>query len=286
LEHRLTAAVGLMFAVLGHIVSWPIARGGSGQIAHSLTRYLHSLGGDVLVGTQVSTLDDAPTARAYFFDTIPRDMARIAGHRLPIRYRRKLNQFRHGPGVFKIDWALDGQVPWQHPGFGKAATVHIGGSFEDVANAERACWENRCAEKPFVLFAQQSLFDDSRAPNGKHTGWAYCHVPNGSTEDMSERIERQIEDYAPGFRDLILERHVMPPAALAQYNPNYVGGDISGGVMDFRQTFTRPVNLFSPYSTPAPDIFICSSSTPPGPGVHGMCGYFSAQAALRSILRD
>jgi phytoene dehydrogenase-like protein len=212
-------------------------------------------------------------------------MARICGDRLNAGFRQKLDKFRHGPGVFKVDWALDGPVPWKHPGYRTAATVHIGGEIEAVAAAERACWNNEIAEEPFILFAQQSLFDASRAPEGKHTGWGYCHVPAGSTVDMTERIERRIETFAPGFRDLILERHVMPPAAMAAYNANYVGGDISGGVMDMWQTFRRPASVFSPYATSAADIFICSSSTPPGAGVHGMCGYFAAKAALGTALR-
>jgi phytoene dehydrogenase-like protein len=285
LEKPLTGAVGLMFAVMAHVIAWPIARGGSQQIAQAMARYLNSLGGEIVVGKRVASLGGVPKARAYFFDTVARDVARIAGERLPNSYRERLSRVRHGPAVFKVDWALDGPVPWRHPGFAKAATVHIGGTIEEIAEAERAAWEGHCTEKPFVLFAQQSLFDGTRAPAGKHTGWGYCHVPAGSTEDMTERIEKRIESFAPGFRDRILARHVMPPHAMEQYNANYVGGDITGGVMDIGQMFTRPVNLLSPYSTPARDIFICSSSTPPGPGVHGMCGYFAATAALRSAPR-
>jgi len=286
LERKLTGAVGLLFAVMGHLRSWPVARGGSQSIADALVRYLRSLGGEVVHETAVTTMSDMPRAKAYLFDTIPRTLSRIAGDALPERYRRKLEAFRHGPGIYKLDWALEGAIPWRHEGYKKAATVHIGGTLADVAAGERAPWEGRCAEDPFVLLSQQSLFDDTRAPDGKHVGWAYCHVPHGSAADLTERIEARIEKFAPGFRDLISERHVMTPAAMAAHNANYPGGDITGGVMDLGQMFTRPVSLFNPYGTPAKNLFLCSASTPPGAGVHGMCGYFAAKAALKRVLRD
>jgi phytoene dehydrogenase-like protein len=212
-------------------------------------------------------------------------MARICGDRLPDRFRKKLERFRHGPGDFKLDYALDGPIPWKAAECRRAATVHVGGTLEEIAASERAIWQGEHCDRPFVLLAQQSLFDPTRAPAGKHTLWAYCHVPNGSTVDMTQAVEQQIERFAPGFRDLILARGVMSPARVEQHNANYIGGDISGGVMDAWQLFTRPAVRIVPYSTPAKDIFICSSSTPPGGGVHGMCGYFAAKAVLRTVLR-
>ena len=210
-------------------------------------------------------------------------MLALAGHRLPGRYRRALGRYRYGPGVFKVDWALAGPIPWRAAGCRRAGTVHVGGTLEEVAAAERAAWRGEHPERPFVLLAQPSLFDPTRAPAGKHTAWGYCHVPHGSTIDMTERIEAQIERFAPGFRDLILARHTMNTAAMERYNPNYVGGDITGGVADWRQLFTRPVIGLNVYATPATGLFLCSSSTPPGGGVHGMCGYFAARAALRRL---
>lgn len=245
-----------------------------------------SLGGEVVTSHTVSAIADLPPADAIFFDLVPKAMSRIAGDQLPNRYRKKLERFRHGPAVFKIDWALDGPIPWKNSDVARAGTVHLGGSLEEIAAAEAAVWERQIPERPFVLLAQQSLFDKTRAPEGKQTGWAYCHVPQGCEEDMTERIETQVERFAPGFRDIILERHVFSPSALEAYNPNYVGGDISGGVMDLGQMLARPALRRSPYTTPNPKIYICSSSTPPGGGVHGMCGYHAAHAALRRVLRD
>jgi phytoene dehydrogenase-like protein len=284
LEQALTAAVGLMLGIAGHAVGWPLPRRGSQRIAEALTAHLKSLGGEVITGWRVRSLAELPPARAYLFDTAPRDLARIGGDRLPNGFRRKLERFRHGPGAFKLDWALDGPIPWLAPRCSLAATVHLGGTFEEIAAGERAVWRGEHPGRPYVLVAQQSLFDPSRAPNGKHTGWAYCHVPGGSTVDMTGAIERQVERFAPGFRDLILARSVLSPADFERYNPNYVGGDISGGVMDLRQLFTRPTARLVPYSTPAREIFLCSASTPPGGGVHGMCGVFAARAALRTAL--
>ena len=226
-----------------------------------------------------------PDAAVTLLDVTPRQVVEIAGDRLPDRFRRKLEAYRYGPAAFKLDWALDGPVPWTAPECARAGTVHLGGTLAEVAQSEREVWNGRHPERPFVLLAQQSLFDQSRAPEGKHTAWAYCHVPNGSDFDMTDRIEAQVERFAPGFRERILARSVRPPAALEEYNPNLVGGDIGGGVQDLGQLFSRPVSMLDPYSIPSTDLFICSSSTPPGGGVHGMCGYFAAQAALRRLGR-
>ena len=284
LERRLTAAFGLVLGMAGHAVGWPLVRGGSHKVSEALVSYLRSLGGEIVTGTRVDSVDELPSARAVLCDVTPRQMLRIAGHRLPARYRRKLEGYRYGVGAFKVDWALDGPIPWETAECARAGTVHLGGTLDEIAAAERAVWRGEHPERPFVLLAQQSLFDPTRAPEGKHTAWAYCHVPNGSTFDMADRIEGQIERFAPGFRDLVLERSVMSPAGLEKHNPNYVGGDINGGVQDFRQLFTRPTLRIVPYATPARGIYICSASTPPGGGVHGMCGYFAARAALRRDL--
>ena len=282
LEQRLTAAVGLMFCITAHGGGWPLPRGGTQRIADAMAAYLQSIGGTMETGVRVDSLKDVPTAKAVLFDTSPGALSRIAGDVLPLGYRRRLQRFRHGPGVFKVDWALDGPIPWKNNDCARAGTVHVGGTLREVAAAERAAWSGTPAERPFVLVAQQSLFDSSRAPRGKHTGWAYCHVPHGSTFDMTDRIESQIDRFAPGFRDRILNRCVTTPTALENYNPNYVGGDITGGVMDLGQIFTRPVARWNPYTTPVKNVFICSLPRHHrGAGVHGMCGYYAAKAALR-----
>ncbi len=281
LDRSLTAAVGLMFAATAHSGGWPLPRGGSQQIANALASYLRSLGGEILTGTRIDSLADVPPTRVVLFDTTPSSLIQIAGDALPARYVRRLRTFRHGPGVFKVDWALDAPIPWKAPDCRRAGTVHLGGTFEEIADSERAAWSGNVSDRPFVLVAQQSLFDPSRAPAGKHTGWAYCHVPHGSTADLTEQIEAQVERFAPGFRALILARHTMSPTAMETYNANYIGGDITGGVMDFRQLFTRPVARWSPYTTPAANLLICSASTPPGAGVHGMCGYHAATGGPR-----
>jgi phytoene dehydrogenase-like protein len=229
----------------------------------------------------VAALAQLPPARMLLLDVTPRQLVQITGDRLPAGYRRALERYRYGPGVFKLDWALDGPIPWRAPECTRAATVHLGSTLAEIAESERAAWQGRHAERPYVLLAQQSLFDASRAPAGKHAAWAYCHVPNGSDVDMTARIEAQIERFAPGFRDRILARSALGPAAMQAHNANYIGGDINGGVQDFWQLYTRPVASLNPYKTPAHGIYICSSSTPPGGGVHGLCGYFAAQAALR-----
>lgn len=281
LEHMLTSAAGVLLTLPAHSVGWPFPRGGSQRIAEALASYLRSLGGEVVTGARVDSIDALPEARAVLFDVTPRQMLRLAGHRLPGRYRRRLERYRYGPGAFKVDYALDGPIPWKARECARAGTVHLGATIEEIAASERDMWSGRAAERPYVLLAQQSLFDPTRAPEGKHTAWAYCHVPNGSTLDMTARIEGQIERFAPGFRDRVLARSVMPPARLEEYNANYVGGDIAGGAMVLSQMLTRPVASLDPYSTPARGIYFCSSSTPPGGGVHGMCGYHAAKAALR-----
>ena len=277
-----TASFGLALGLFAHLHGWPIARGGSQRVADALASYLGSLDGKIETGRRVDSVDDLPTARLVMLDVTPRQVLRLAGHRLPARYARALRRYRYGPGVFKVDWALDGPVPWAAAECLRAGTVHLGGTLEEIAASERAVWRGEAPDRPFVLVAQQSLFDPTRAPEGKHTLWAYCHVPNGSSVDMSDRIEAQIERFAPGFRERILERHVMGPPEMERYNENYVGGDIAGGVQDLRQLYTRPAIRLNPYSTPVDRLYICSSATPPGGGVHGLCGYYAARSALES----
>jgi phytoene dehydrogenase-like protein len=242
---------------------------------------LSSLGAEIQTGRWVESLDELAGAATTLLDVTPRQLLRMAGDRLPERYARRLGRYRYGPGVFKVDWALEGPIPWSAEEVARAGTVHLGGRLEEIAAAEEAVWQGRHSERPFVLLVQPSLFDPTRAPAGKHTAWAYCHVPNGSARDMTAAIEAQVERFAPGFRELIAARSVMGPAEVQRRNPNYVGGDINGGVQDLRQLFTRPVARRVPYSTPVDGLFICSSATPPGGGVHGMCGYFAARSALR-----
>jgi phytoene dehydrogenase-like protein len=282
LERPITSAIGLVMDILGHSVGWPLPCGGSQRITLALAGYLHSLGGEIQTGRRITSLQELPPSRAVLLDLTPRQVVQIAGEGLPPGYRRQLQIFRYGPGIFKVDYALSAAIPWTAPQCRLAATVHVGGRFEEVARSERAVWRGEHPEKPFVLLAQQSLFDPSRAPQGKHTAWAYCHVPNGSTFDMYERITAQIERFAPGFRDCILAHAEKNSAEMEAYNPNYVGGDINGGVLDLTQLFTRPAWRLVPYSTPLKGVFLCSSSTPPAGGVHGMCGYHAARAALRA----
>ncbi len=255
--------------------------GGAQKLTDALVAYLAQLGGETIVSSPVSSLTDLPPSSLVFCDITPRQLLKIAGESLPSSYRRQLSAYRYGPATFKLDWALNGPVPWQAAGCKRAGTVHLGGTFAEIAASEAGNWQGQHAEKPYVLLAQHSLFDPSRAPAGKHTLWAYCHVPNGSTEDMTERIENQIERFAPGFKNLILARNVMPPRVLEEHNANYVGGDINGGALIPTQLFTRPVWRLTPYGTPVRGLYICSSSSPPGGGVHGMGGYYAAQAALR-----
>jgi phytoene dehydrogenase-like protein len=281
LERMTTAAVALVFLLIGHVRSWPVARGGSQQIAFALADHLRSLGGEVRTGFHVRSLDELPEARAVLFDTDPRQLATIAGEALPAGYRRRLLRYRYGPGVFKLDWALSAQIPWRATQCHQASTVHVGGDLAQIADAEARVWRGEHAERPFVIVCQQSHFDSSRAPAGKHTGYAYCHVPAESRVDMTEAIEVQIERFAPGFRDAILARHTLGPLEFERRNPSHVGGAISGGVADLGQLFTRPVFRLDPYTTPNPRLFLCSHSTPPGAGVHGMCGYHAGLSVLR-----
>jgi phytoene dehydrogenase-like protein len=285
LERRVTAAVGLVFLLTAHLEEWPVAEGGSASIARALVGLLASLGGRVETGRWVRSLADLPPARVVLFDTSPAQLADVAGPVLPSSYVSRLRRYRYGPGVFKIDWALDGPIPWKDPAILEASTVHLGGTLEEIAASEAAVWRGAHAERPFLLLCQQSQFDPTRAPAGKQTGYAYCHVPAGSTEDLTDVVERQVERFAPGFRDRILARHTMTTADFERHNPAYVGGAITGGVADLAQLFTRPVARWNPYTTPNPRVFLCSASTPPGGGVHGMCGYYAARAALRSIAR-
>ncbi len=280
-----TAGVALMLALLAHAVGWPAVVGGSQVLADALVTDLEKLGGTLTFGTPVRSMKDVPPAKTVFFDVTPRQLVRIAGDRLPERYQRRLHKYRYGPGVFKMDWALDGPVPWAAAEVGKAGTVHVGGTFAELAASELAANRGEVSDRPYVLLAQQTVMDPSRAPEGKHTVWAYCHVPHGSTVDMTDRIEAQIERFAPGFRDRVLARATRNSEDVERHNENYVGGDINGGVQDLRQQFTRPVAAVTPYRTPAPGIYLCSSSTPPGGGVHGMCGYWAAEAALHKELR-
>lgn len=274
-----TAAFGLVLLALGHVVGWPIPRGGTQNISNALASHLKRLGGEIVTGVRVRSISDLPPSECVIFDVTPRQLVQIAGERFRSGFRRKLSNYRYGPGAFKMDWALDGPVPWRAGECTQAATVHLGGSLEEIETSESAVWAGRCTDRPFVLVAQPSLFDASRAPEGKHTLWAYCHVPNGSDVDMIERIENQIERFAPGFRSRILARSVLSPSHLESNNANLIGGDINGGAQTLPQMFTRPT--IRTYSTPLPDIYICSSSTPPGGGVHGMCGYHAARTALR-----
>lgn len=283
LEAPLTAAFGLMLGTLGHVVGWPLPKGGSQAIADTMAAYLRSLGGEIVVDHAVKSLDELPAAKAILLDVTPRQLLQLGGERLPAAYRRQLERYRYGMGVFKIDYALAGPVPWRADECRHAGTLHLGGTMAEIAASERAVGRGQHPDHPYVLVAQQSLFDATRAPAGQHTLWAYCHVPNGSTVDMTDRIEAQIERFAPGFRELILARHVTNTVALERYNANYIGGDINGGTQDWRQFWTRPVPSWNPYATPVKGLYLCSSATPPGGGVHGMCGYHAAQAALRAL---
>jgi phytoene dehydrogenase-like protein len=279
-----TGSFAMAFALSGHATGWPFPKGGSQRIVEALATRLRSQGGEIRSSTPVRSMRDIPQCRVVIFDVTPRQLAAIAPNELPSSYLKRLRRFEYGPGVFKVDWALDGPIPWRAADCAGAATVHVGGTMEDIARHEAEIWRGRNSERPFVLVAQQSLFDATRAPAGKHTAWAYCHVPNGSTDDMTERIEKQIERFAPGFRDRILARHTMNAAQLEKYNPNLVGGDVGGGAYTLLQTVARPFPKLNPYSTPNPRIFIGSSSTPPGGGVHGLCGYFAAQSVLKAGL--
>lgn len=279
LETPGSAAIGWMLAIAGHAVGWPIPRGGSQRIANALASYFQSLGGEIITNTRVRSLQDLADAAPILLDVTPRQLLEIAGPQLPASFVRKLRSYRYGPGVFKIDWALGGPIPWKAAECSRAGTVHIGGTLEEIAASERAAAEGQPHARPFVLLAQPSLFDTSRAPAGQHTAWAYCHVPNALTANMTDAIESQVERFAPGFRRTILARHTFTPAELEAHNANLVGGDITGGLQNIRQLLFRPTRML--YRTPLPGVYLCSASTPPGGGVHGMCGFHAAQTALR-----
>ncbi len=283
LDMAFSSAIGLMFAVMGHMANWPVAKGGSMQISLALAKYLTSLGGEIQTNQLITRFDQLPPAKVYLFDTDPVQLAQIAEDQLPASYRRRLNKYHFGPGVFKLDWALSQSIPWKDARCLTASTVHVGGKLAEVAASEKAAWKGIHTDKPFVMVCQQSEFDPTRAPAGQHTGYAYCHVPHGSTKDMTAAIEQQIERFAPGFKSIILARHKTSTQAFETYNPNYVGGAITGGAAHLSQLFTRPVARLDPYTTPNPSIFICSASTPPGGGVHGMCGYYAAKSALKRL---
>ena len=283
LEKRPSALFGLVLGTLGHAFGWPLPRGGSQSIADALASYLTSLGGEIFTGVRIRSVEEVPKTRTVLFDVTPRQLLDIAGVHFTERYRDALKRYRYGPGVFKVDLALDGPIPWSAEGCLRAGTVHLGGTLDEISAGEAAVSRGEHPERPFVLLAQQSLFDPTRAPEGKHTVWAYCHVPNGSEVDMTERIEAQIERFAPGFKDRVLARSAWGPADLEGWNANLVGGDINGGFMDVRQLFARPMIRPNPYSTSAPGLYLCSSSTPPGGAVHGLCGFMAARSALRYL---
>lgn len=280
LSNLTSSAIGLVLLAAGHAEGWPIPRGGSIAIANALAAYFVSIGGKIETGMYIRRLNQLPSATALIFDVTPRQLVQIAGEHFSAFYKWQLQRYRYGMGVFKIDWALDSPIPFTAPACRQAGTVHLGNTLEEIAASELAAYKGLHSQKPFVLLAQQSLFDASRAPEGKHTAWAYCHVPHGSTADMTEIIENQVERVAPGFKKIILARHTMNTAQMEAYNPNYIGGDINGGIIDMRQLYTRPALRWSPYKTSAQGIYICSSSTPPGGGIHGMCGYYAAKRAL------
>ncbi|MFT4111814.1 phytoene desaturase family protein [Silvibacterium sp.] len=281
LDAPLSSAIGIVLAASTHAVGWPVPAGGAQAIPDALAGYLRSLGGAITTGKRIASLDDLPASGSdlTFFDTAPRQLASIAGSRLPASFRQRLQRFQPGPGVFKIDYALSEPIPWTAADCRRAICLHLGGSFADIARSEDAMARGRISDRPFMILAQPSLFDPLRAPEGKHVVWVYCHVPNGCTVDRTEAIERQIERFAPGFRDCVLARHVSTPADLEAADANLIGGDISGGAMSVAQTFLRPT--WKQYATPDPSLYLCSSSTPPGGGVHGMCGYRAAELALR-----
>jgi phytoene dehydrogenase-like protein len=283
LEYWGSAAFGLVLGVTAHALGWPIVRGGAQKLADALAAYFRSLGGEIILRRPIETLAELPSSRVIIGDLTPRQLSKIARRQLARNYREKLKKFHYGMGAFKVDWALTAAVPWRAAECRQAATVHVGGDLSEIASSERMAWNGFHSNNPFVLLVQPSLFDESRAPSGKHTLWAYCHVPNGSAVDMTERIEAQIERFAPGFRDTILARCVAPPAELERRNANLVGGDINGGAPILSQLFFRPTRRL--YATSAPGLYLCSASTPPGGGVHGMCGYFAARRALREMFR-
>lgn len=283
LSNFATSAIGLVLTTAAHRSGWPIPKGGSQAIANALGAYFQSIGGQIQTDFLVKSLKDLPSAKAILFDITPRQLLQIAGHRFSTIYKWQLEKYRYGMGVFKVDWAIEGEIPFEANDARKAGTLHLGNTFEEITQAELETSKGKHPEKPFVLLAQQSVFDESRAPKGKNAVWGYCHVPNGSKKDMTETIEKQVERFAPGFRERILARHTFNTEQMEEYNPNYIGGDINGGIIDLGQLFTRPALRYSPYRTSEKGLYICSSSTPPGGGVHGMCGFHAAQRALKDI---
>jgi phytoene dehydrogenase-like protein len=283
LTNMATSAIALVMMATGHLNGWPIAKGGSNSIADALADYFVSLGGKIETDTYIKHLSQLPSAHALLFDITPKQLLEIAGHKFSAVYKWQLQRYRYGVGVYKVDWALNEAIPFLDEPCQKAGTVHLGNTLNEIRDSEQQTWNGKHPDKPFVLLAQQSLYDDTRAPAGKHTAWAYCHVPNGSATDMTDAIENQIERYAPGFKDVILAKHTMDTAQMEEHNPNYIGGDINGGVIDLAQLFTRPALRYSPYKTSAKGIYICSASSPPGGGVHGMCGYYAAKKALNDV---
>lgn len=280
-----SSAIALVLMISGHCYGWPIPEGGSQKIAEALAAYFRNLGGEIRTGHEVRHFNDLPTSRAFLFDTAPRQILRVFSDQLNVRDRRAYERYRYGMGVYKIDYAVSNPVPFAFEPARVAGTVHLGNTYDEIALSEQAAWRGKCSERPFVLLTQPTVFDASRSSDGKHAVWAYCHVPNGSSKAMSEAIDRQIERFAPGFRDTIIARHEMGPADFERYNPNYIGGDINGGAINFSQLFSRPNLKFSPYRTSAKGVYICSSSTPPGGGVHGMCGYHAAKRAFHDLFQ-
>ncbi len=284
LEAAGTSAIASVLGALGHAVGWPFPAGGAQSLADALTAHLHTLGAQVLTNVHIKHWRDLPTAKTILLDVPPRTFLELAGPRLPSAYRTWLERYRHGAGVFKLDYALSQPIPWSDPSVALAGTVHIGGGMDEIAHAESQVARGQHPEKPFVLLAQHSLFDQTRAPAGKHTAWAYCHVPNGSKVDMTAQIENQIERFAPGFRDCVIARHAMNTKAMQLHNPNYIGGDVNGGSNTLWQLLARPLPSFTPYRTPLRGVYLCSASTPPGGGVHGMCGHLAARTAIRDLV--
>ncbi|NEU09315.1 NAD(P)/FAD-dependent oxidoreductase [Flavihumibacter sp. R14] len=280
-----TSAIALVLMASGHEYGWPIPKGGSASIANALASYFTALGGRIETGRMITSMNQLPSSHAVLFDITPKQLLKIAGHKFSTIYKWQLERYRYGMGVFKMDWALDEPIPFKNSRCRQAGTVHLGSTMAEIADSEQQTWQGRHPEKPFVLLAQPSISDPSRAPAGKHSVWAYCHVPKNSNADMTEAIESQVERYAPGFKDRILARHVMNSRDMECYNPNYIGGDINGGAIDIGQLFTRPALRWSPYRTSAKGLYICSSSTPPGGGVHGMCGYHAAKRALKDVFQ-
>ena len=283
LSNLTTSAIGLVLMTAAHKQGWPIPKGGSQSLANALASYFMSIGGEIKTDFLVESLNQLPSTKAILFDITPRQLLKIAGHRFSNIYKWQLEKYRYGMGVFKVDWALDGKIPFTSEQARDAGTLHLGNTFAEIAASELETSKGKHPEKPFVLLAQQSIFDDTRSPKGKHVVWGYCHVPNGSTKDMTDVIEKQVERFAPNFKERILARHTFNTVQLEEYNPNYIGGDINGGIIDLGQLFTRPALRYSPYRTSEKGLYLCSSSTPPGGGVHGMCGFHAAQRAWKDI---